>query len=658
MHKRVGDTLIEVTLAVGIFSMVAIAAAAVMSGGTSSAQTALETTLAREEIDTQAEALRFIHSAYLADENSGDEPYTELWQKITDNAITPENGTNSLDETVMKEFTEAPTSCQNVSENNSLNKYGFVINTKSLGKTNLENDANQEQFVDNVYINSGNSSDKFKNAVTYPHLVYNNDIFQHAEGIYVIAVKDPGTTNLVNEKGDVDPNQSGYYDFYIRTCWYGTSSETPSTISTVIRLYDPPEAVSRATPRVKIRYNDDSNGKATFEDKPSTIIAYAGDTVTLTRPQKDPKRFGWEFLGWYIGDTELFRQGQGDYSVNDISCANDGVCSYTAPNPLEESKTIVIKGMWKHIAHVIKYNLNGGKFGPNEPTECYLDVYKETSKCQISAIIPQYDESKSRDFSGYSTQEGSKEVVYQPGGEITNLPTEEPTEITLYAVWVYHPDTIILIDSSRSMSDMIYASKQAVINVTAETTLLYGKVALFEYNTYYANGVNMLCGFDGNDDNKCSASNISDKVGLIKSHSGYSENLPQALNAVIKSSNLDWTQNYSKTIIIITDEYLNNDSEINSITGKGGFIDAVNNSDYHLTPLNLYIVTTCSNNSSCNKKKYEELFKDKFTEQVNVNIIAIPNGYKDCNNNRTPDEQKTTCKNAINSVVNALQNAV
>ena len=59
-----GDTLIEVLLAVGIFSMIAISVVAVMSGGTSSAQTALETTLTREEIDAQAEALRYIHDSY------------------------------------------------------------------------------------------------------------------------------------------------------------------------------------------------------------------------------------------------------------------------------------------------------------------------------------------------------------------------------------------------------------------------------------------------------------------------------------------------------------------------------------------------------------------------------------------------------------------
>ena len=615
MHKRAGDTLIEVTLAVGIFSMVAISAAAVMSGGTSSAQTALETTLAREEIDTQAEALRFIHSAYLADENSGNEPYTELWQKITENAITSENDANRA----MKEFTEAPTSCQNVSENNSLKKYGFVINTKSLDKTNLENDTNQEQFVDNVlspYINSGNSSDKFKNAVTYPHLVYNNDIFQHAEGIYVIAVKDPNTTNLVQEDGNKIIKQSGYYDFYIRTCWYGTGSEIPSTISTVIRLYDPPEAVSRATPRVKIRYNDDSNGKAIFEDKPSTIIAYAGDTVTLTRPEKDPRRFGWEFLGWYVGDTELFRQGQGGYSVDGINCADNGECSYTAPKPLEKSKTIVIKGKWKHLAHVINYNLNGGKIGPKEPTECYLDVYKETGKCQISTIRPKYDESGSRDFSGYSTQGGSKKVAYQPSGEITDLPTDRPTDITLYAVWNYQPDTIFLIDSSGSMKSMINASKQSIKNITTNTSLLDGKVALFDYNNSNSNEAKIVCGFTV--ETKCTSDNITEKVDSIKL-STQSEDLPLALQQILITLDNQWTPKYEKTIVVFTDEYLNSANIDTEKDEMATFINTVNNNK-SLHPLKLFIVTKQDHIIS-----YNTLFENQFNEGISFEIVDINN---------------------------------
>ena len=82
-----GDTLVEVTLAIGIFSMIAIAVASVMSGGTASAQLALETTLAKEEIDTQAEAIRFVHANYIANKDNPSHPYVKLWKTITNKAI-------------------------------------------------------------------------------------------------------------------------------------------------------------------------------------------------------------------------------------------------------------------------------------------------------------------------------------------------------------------------------------------------------------------------------------------------------------------------------------------------------------------------------------------------------------------------------------------
>lgn len=242
---RKGDTLIEVTFAVGIFSMVAVAIVAVMSSGTSGAQTALETTLAREEIDAQAEALRFIQSAYISDKNTGDERFPGLWEKITENAI------EKLDEKSEEEREEllqyAPSSCSELYNDTTgeVNNYNaFVIDYKNLGSfTNAED----------VYIN-----DKLFQAQTYPRLIHtaqNNKTedqsdlsadtatfnkFYRAEGIYIIAVKDAGITNIGGRP------TSAFYDFYIRTCWYGSNANEPSTISTVIRLYDP-DAVKEET---------------------------------------------------------------------------------------------------------------------------------------------------------------------------------------------------------------------------------------------------------------------------------------------------------------------------------------------------------------------------------------------------------------------------
>ena len=241
-----GDTLIEVALAIGIFSMVAISVVTVMVSGVSSTQTALETTLAREEIDTQAEALRFIHASYISD-STDDNPFTRLWKKITDKAYILNNNTPSHGEgdyNLEAYLQYAPSSCDEVYSGSAI-KDGFIINTYALGT--LTSDSPDSQLDDIYYHYSTSEEYKniFKKASTYPRLVYqsapenlsdNSESYtlKSIEGIYVLAVKDPGTTIIVsNKKG------AAYYDFYIRTCWYGTGSETPSTISTVIRLYDP-----------------------------------------------------------------------------------------------------------------------------------------------------------------------------------------------------------------------------------------------------------------------------------------------------------------------------------------------------------------------------------------------------------------------------------
>ena len=213
--------------------MVAVAVVAVMSGGTSSAQTALETTLAREEIDAQAEALRFIQASYIADKNAGDESkYSELWENITSRAYNKDNVTN-ISEDLSK---YSPASCSDLYEGSNpipeAKNYGFILNTRTLGTF-----VNPEDVVAD--------SDKLEQAYTYPRLVFNdsgqlasdsfNNSLRGAEGIYIIAVKDPESTVIAGSNS----KESAYFDFYIRTCWYGTGDQNPSTISTVMRLYDP-----------------------------------------------------------------------------------------------------------------------------------------------------------------------------------------------------------------------------------------------------------------------------------------------------------------------------------------------------------------------------------------------------------------------------------
>ncbi|MBQ1298456.1 hypothetical protein IIY24_01260 [Candidatus Saccharibacteria bacterium] len=241
MKYRKGDTLIEVMLAVGIFSMIAVAIVSVMSEGTSSAQTALETTLTREEIDTQAEALRFIQTSYIADRNSASEKYQKIWETITGRAIDLSEPNANAEQNAFLQF--SPSSCGELYGDKWVQDKAFIIDPRALGD-------NEKEAVRTF------SGDVFKEATTYPRLIYasngtienSNSLVEdkdtteynlyQAEGIYIIGVKDPGNTRKIDNL-DSGATQSAYYDFYIRACWYGSDANEPSTISTVIRLFDP-----------------------------------------------------------------------------------------------------------------------------------------------------------------------------------------------------------------------------------------------------------------------------------------------------------------------------------------------------------------------------------------------------------------------------------
>ncbi|MBJ58357.1 hypothetical protein CMN24_01415, partial [Candidatus Saccharibacteria bacterium] len=55
-----GDTLIEVLFAVTVFSFVVVSSLAIMNQGTAAAQRSLEISLVRQQVDAQADSLRFL----------------------------------------------------------------------------------------------------------------------------------------------------------------------------------------------------------------------------------------------------------------------------------------------------------------------------------------------------------------------------------------------------------------------------------------------------------------------------------------------------------------------------------------------------------------------------------------------------------------------
>ena len=88
MSKQRGDTLVEVLIAVAVFSAIAVGAVNIMSQGIAAAQSSLEMSLVRNQIDNQAELLRHYHAeAMSAAEGSGSEGARE-WDQIIANSST------------------------------------------------------------------------------------------------------------------------------------------------------------------------------------------------------------------------------------------------------------------------------------------------------------------------------------------------------------------------------------------------------------------------------------------------------------------------------------------------------------------------------------------------------------------------------------------
>lgn len=253
IKSKHGDTLVEVTIAIGIFSMIAIAVASVMSSGTSGSQMALETTLAREEIDAQAEALRFIHSSYVSSKRfedakneyaTSENNYRQIWGQIISRANTIETEAPASDTPNVGQF--APSTCDELYDKESPDSLyaqkAFILNLRNLS------DPSSAVVLSNY--DSIESEERFETTQTYPRVTFGNvsnntdtqtlvdntnytDLYK-AYGIYIVGVQDPKTTNISG-----NANTAAFYDFYIRTCWYGTDATRPSTISTVVRLYDP-----------------------------------------------------------------------------------------------------------------------------------------------------------------------------------------------------------------------------------------------------------------------------------------------------------------------------------------------------------------------------------------------------------------------------------
>ncbi len=191
-----GDTLIEVIFAVTVFALVAVSSLTIMNQGVATAERSLEITLVRQQMDAQAEALRYIHNTQLAAVPSSTSDWSDL---IT---TYGQSGASA---------------------------YGV-----SGGKCALPGGSSYKPFIMNARMAQVASSPPTLTPPTggslppYPQVIYNADSsIQRAYGLWVEAVPSSVLEN------------TRFVDFHIRACWDGPGSSVPMTLGTIVRLYDP-----------------------------------------------------------------------------------------------------------------------------------------------------------------------------------------------------------------------------------------------------------------------------------------------------------------------------------------------------------------------------------------------------------------------------------
>lgn len=202
VQNQRGDTIIEVMLAFVVFSLLAIGAISIMNQGVSAAQRALEITLVRQQIDAQADALRYVHDLANAEDAATLNPDVLAdWRKIAKAGPGNYADTSTSDFALQNNGTECPT----------LPADRFIMNART-GRLH-------DTITSGVPIQSAD-------AAPFSEVLYSlgtPDTIQRINGIWIEAKKVDGTQN--------------YVDFHIRACWFAAGG-SPSIIGTIVRMYD------------------------------------------------------------------------------------------------------------------------------------------------------------------------------------------------------------------------------------------------------------------------------------------------------------------------------------------------------------------------------------------------------------------------------------
>lgn len=180
--RQRGDTIVETIVAFAVFSAVAVGTIAVMNRGVAMAQRSLEVTLVREQIDGQAELLRYIRSNV-----------PTVWAELTKPARIVSSPAA---------LSSSPTTCS------TPHSRGYFLRGTSGG-------ASDPTFT-------GASGSNYAAPAVYAAVDHTTN---KSYGVWV-------------ETTEAEYSAKKAYDFRIHACWQSVGSDVPVTLGTIVRLYD------------------------------------------------------------------------------------------------------------------------------------------------------------------------------------------------------------------------------------------------------------------------------------------------------------------------------------------------------------------------------------------------------------------------------------
>jgi len=212
MHKKeTGDTLIEVLFAMTVFSFIVVTALSLMNQGVAAAQRSLEITTVRQQMDGQAETLRFLHQSYVESFQVGQT------FNLTDTLSTP-----------AEEYYRIIQHLKDPLTGNRQSVSAFF----GPAPCAVPSDPNTDFIMNPIFAKLAPAASRptlFKKATTYSQITYSTgNTLSESQGLWIEALRSPGSGTA-----------PGYIDFHIRACWNVSGSDLPMKLGTIVRLYEP-----------------------------------------------------------------------------------------------------------------------------------------------------------------------------------------------------------------------------------------------------------------------------------------------------------------------------------------------------------------------------------------------------------------------------------